>query len=138
MIHLKRSFSVAALVVVSLFFSTCDRIEHRNGWYYVTDCRTMKLSDKPFMTIEDIAEVCIEKDGIGNEVIMLRLKKEGIKKMEEATDAYKGKYIAFFCNDSVITKVLVNEKISSEFLQVAVQDEEQLHYTYKTLKGNIK
>lgn len=90
------------------------------------------------MTIEDIAEVCIEKDGIGNEVIMLRLKKEGIKKMEEATDAYKGKYIAFFCNDSVITKVLVNEKISSEFLQVAVQDEEQLHYTYKTLKGNIK
>lgn len=90
------------------------------------------------MTIDDIAEASVEKDGAGNKVILLKLKKEGIKKLEDATEASKGKYIAFVCNDSIVSMVLVNEKISSEFVYLTNSDEELLLKTYKTLESCIE
>lgn len=38
----------------------------------------------------------------------------------------RGKYIAFVCNDSIVSMILVNEKISSEFVYVTNSDEELL------------
>lgn len=90
------------------------------------------------MTLEDIKDVYMEKDGMGNEVIKLELKKEGIKKFEKATDAHKGEYIAFLCNNDVISEVLVHEKISSAYLLITVPDKELLQHTYETLKSSIK
>lgn len=58
--------------------------------------------------------------------------------MEDATEASKGKYIAFVCNDSIVSMILVNEKISSVFVYVTNSDEELLLKTYKTLESGIK
>ena len=131
-------FSLTVLLVCLLSLFGCKSIKNENGWYYVADNQTKELSEKPFMTTDDIAKASVEKDEAGNKVILLKLKKEGIKKLEDATEAYKGKYIAFLCNDSIVSMVLVNEKISSEFIYVTNSDEELLLKTYKTLKVSIK
>lgn len=131
-------FSLTVLLVCLLSLFGCKSIKNENGWYYVADNQTKELSEKPFMTTDDIAKASVEKDEAGNKVILLKLKKEGIKKLEDATEAYKGKYIAFLCNDSIVSMVLVNEKISSEFIYVTNSDEELLLKTYKILKISIK
>lgn len=131
-------FSLTVLLACLLGFWGCKSIKNENGWYYVADNQTKELSEKPFMTTGDIAKASVEKDEAGNKVILLKLKKEGIKKLEDATEAYKGKYIAFLCDDSIVSMVLVNEKISSEFIYVTNSDEELLLETYKTLECSIK
>lgn len=131
-------WGMIVLLYASLTVLGCNKVENKNGWYYVANNQTKELAGKPFMTTDDIAEASIGKDGAGNKVIMLKLKKEGVKKLEDATEAYKGKYMAFLCNDSIMSMVLVHEKISSEFILITNSDEELLLETYKTLENSIK
>jgi len=129
-------FSLLVLISSLFVIAGCDNKERENGWYYVSDNNSKELSDTPFMT-DDISGVSLETDNSGNIFIMLKLKKEGIKKLEKATDLSKGKYIAFFYDGTIISMPLVNEKISSEFMQITNSDSSLLKNVYNSLKEQL-
>ncbi|MEJ8762110.1 hypothetical protein WKU26_01535 [Phocaeicola sp. HCN-40430] len=130
-------FSLLVLISSLFVIAGCDNKERENGWYYVSDNNSKELSDTPFMTTDDISGVSLETDNSGNIFIMLKLKKEGIKKLEKATGLSKGKYIAFFYDGTIISMPLVNEKISSEFMQITNSDSSLLENVYNSLKEQL-
>lgn len=135
----RKILGLTALFITLLSFAGCKNRNHvrKNGWYYVINNQDRMLSNKPFMTLGDLSEVSIERDGTGNLVVLVKLKQEGIKKMENATEASKGKHIAFYCNDSIISMPFVNERISSQFMQIINSDSTLLKDVYETLKRAV-
>lgn len=133
----KFHFGLLALISSLFFITGCENKERENGWYYVSDNQSKELSEKPFMTTKDISEVSLETDNTGNSIIVFKLKKNGMKKLENATDLSKGKYIAFFYDGTIISMPLVNEKISSEFMQITNSDSSLLKNIYNSLKKQI-
>lgn len=129
---------IFSILFIAVFLSGCHNSDIReNGWYYVKDSLTKELEDRPFMTVSQITEVVLEKDAGGNFTVLLHLSQDGVKRLEKATEASVGKYIAFLCDGNIISMPMVNQRISSEYMQVSHSDSTVLKTVYRILKDDI-
>ena len=102
------------------YSSHSQLIKHReNGWYCIIDGQKDSIAPRPVVTVKDFAELRLEKDFFGNDVITGQVCEHKLKAWADSTEQLIGKRLGFVFNDTVITAPRVNGRIDSGTFQIS-------------------
>ena len=120
-----RTFSLSTLAIVAMSGLTAFPVRsqsagHReNGWYRIIDGQKDSIAPRPVVTVKDFAELRLEKDFFGNDVITGQVCEHKLKAWADSTEQLIGKRLGFVFNDTVITAPRVNGRIESGAFQIS-------------------
>lgn len=132
---------VWAATLLFVLFSSCSEKQVKNGWYHITDSKTLTFNSSPIVTTVDFEVLRIDSAlnsaNVMTYIIAGKIKSGKAKTWADATERAIGKQIGFLYKGKVITAPQVNARIDSGNFQIIpdgfCNDREKMFELYESL-----
>jgi preprotein translocase subunit SecD len=142
---------IYGLFISSLFLLGCSTNEQPDGWYLITDTKTMAPDKIPIVTASDFGALIIDStrqssisDVFPGQVVFQitgKIKADKVKNFADATEKAVGKQIGFLYNGDIISAPVVNNRIESGYFSITpsfMNDRKKMMQLYKDLKQEMR
>ena len=124
-----------------MLFASCSEKQIKNGWYHITDGKTLTFDSSPIVTTVDFEVLRIDSAlnsaNVMTYIIAGKIKSGKAKAWANATERAIGKQIGFLYKGKVITAPQVNARIDSGNFQIIpdgfCNDREKMFELYESL-----